>query len=132
MVKKESARIEPIKPLIPQTNILQDLGTETLDALQTFGGSAIGNLVHTIGGKNAADVVEKYSAGMIPYTKPSQYAANSTGRWGNRLNNTANSLSMVLGGEVGGAAVGKGVGYGVKKITPYIQKAFKNIYKLNP
>jgi hypothetical protein len=68
-----------------KADLLADTGTRILSALKTFGGSAIGNVVKDIGGEDAAKAVEKYTLGMIPYTRQEEFEANrQQGNWKER------------------------------------------------
>ena len=57
------------------SNTLSDTGTGFLNALKTFGMSAIGDAINGVSPK-AADNVQKYTLGMIPHTSDEEYLAN--------------------------------------------------------
>lgn len=76
--KKTSNPKLSAKPDPNAGNLAADTGTRMLSALKTFGGSAIGNVVKDVGGQKAADAVEKYTLGMIPYTRDEEFKANRT------------------------------------------------------
>ena len=91
---------------------VQDMGSRTLNALTTFGGSAIGDAINDIS-PTAANAVSKYSLGMIQPTSQEYLESNrsndKTDNWNNRLNNAANSISSQLSGEMIGAGINKGI-----------------------
>lgn len=105
-------------------NYVQDMGSKALNALTTFGGSAVGDVINDISPK-AANVVSKYTAGMITPTSQEYLDSNRsndlTNNWNNRLNNSANAVSTQVGGEL--------IGAGMNKAIPYIVNGTKNVGK---
>lgn len=91
-------------------NYVQDVGSKTLNALTTFGGSAVGDVINDVSPK-AANVVSKYTVGMIQPTSQEYLDSNrsndQTNNWDNRINNSANAVSTQVGGELIGAGLGK-------------------------
>jgi hypothetical protein len=90
-------------------NTLSDAGTGILNAVKTFGMSAVGDAIHGVSPK-AADFVQKYSAGMIPHTSEEEYEANRSdtqGAWNNRLGSASSAATNVMAGEMIGPALQK-------------------------
>ena len=85
---------------------MHDVGSKMLNAITTFGGSAIGDVINDIS-PEAANTVSKYTLGMIQPTSQEYLESNRSGQWGNRLNNSANAISSQMIGEVVGAGVNK-------------------------
>lgn len=103
-----------------------DFGSRMLHGLQTLGGSYIGDFIQGINPK-AADIVNKYTAGMVAPT-PKKFLESNRRSWGNKVNNTANTASIILAGEVSGPLIGAGV----KKVSPVIKKAAPLVEKIIP
>jgi hypothetical protein len=81
LVKKKEKTSNPMLTSKPDPNagkVAADTGTRILSALKTFGMSPIGNVIKDVGGQEAADAVEKYTLGMIPYTRDEEFKANRT------------------------------------------------------
>ena len=111
----------PISPKYNQpkqnnvANVFDDVGTQLLNSVQTFGGSIIGDAVNTIS-PTAADVIEKYSGGIIPHTSQQQFESNrgdNKNAWENRTSNTANAVTTAIIGEM----LGAGMNWGANKIA---------------
>lgn len=110
---------------------IQDFGSRMLHGLQTFGGSYIGDAIQGVSPK-AANVVSKYTAGMISPT-PQSYLDKNRKNWLNRASSTADATSAVLAGEMVGAGMNKLASKiansrlplstrTVEKLTPKLQK----------
>ena len=106
---------------------ISDFGTRTLNAITTFGGSAIGDAVNAIS-PEAAQNLEDYSAGFIPYTHEQDLVQNRSSnpeRWNNRIGDTQDALfsagidamTMGLFNKLPGGALAKGI-----KNDPTIQR----------
>lgn len=96
-------------------NVLSDLGTRTLSAVGSFGGSVIGDAINDFISPKAAENVEKYTLGIIPHTRPEQYAANrQQGNWNSRLDQASEASAMNL--------TGQGVTALMQKFGPVIAK----------
>ena len=81
-------------------DILSELGTRTLSAVGSFGGSVIGDAVNDFISPAAADAVEKYTLGVIPHTSAEQFEANKQpGNWSDRMNQAAKAGAMGLMGQ---------------------------------
>lgn len=96
-------------------NVFDDVGTQLLNSVQTFGGSIIGDAINMVS-PSAADIVEKYTAGVIPHTSQQQFESNRGDNeyaWSNRISNTANAASTAIVGELFGA----GMNWGANKIA---------------
>lgn len=102
---------------------LTDTGTRLLHAISSFGGSVIGDAVKGatdligLNGDQAAEWLEKYSAGLIPYTSQEMLEANrpdNSNKWSNRLGQTSGAITNVALGEM--------MGVGMQKAAPYIAK----------
>lgn len=91
------------------------MGSRTLNALTTFGGSVIGDAINDIS-PNVANTISKYSAGMISPTSQQYLESNRNSENNNRLNNSANAISSQLAGEMIGAGLNKGVEFVGNKI----------------
>ena len=102
-----------------------DTGTRLLHAVSSFGGSVIGDAIAGIS-PTAAKMVQKYTAGMIPYTTKEQLETNRSAnpnRWINRTGQTANAISNVAVGEMTGAVM--------QKAAPLIVNTALNLEKGN-
>jgi hypothetical protein len=89
------------------SNNFTDTGTRLLHAVSSFGGSAIGDAIEGLSPR-AADVVEKYSLGMIPHTSQEQLEANRSSnpsKWMNRAGQTAGAITNVGVGELAGPVI---------------------------
>jgi len=79
---------------------VSDFGTRTLNAVKTFGGSAVGDAIHGVS-PEAAENVEKYTGGFIPYTKEQELIANRStnpDRWKNRTNAATDAATNAVAG----------------------------------
>ena len=99
---------------------MHDVGSRMLNAITTFGGSAIGDVINDIS-PEVANTVSKYSFGMVQPTSQEYLESNRNGQWGNRINNSANAISSQMAGEL--------VGAGINKAMPYIAKGVESIGK---
>ena len=72
-------------------DFITDMGSRTLNALTTFGGSVIGDAIQDVS-PSAANTVSKYSLGMIQPTSQGYLNSNrsndQTNNWNNRINNS--------------------------------------------
>lgn len=94
-----------------------DTYTRMMNAVGTFGTSAIGDLVDGFS-HDAADWLEEYSGGLIPHTTEEMMAANR-GSDQNKFKQAQDTANMVTLGVIT-AGVGKAA-------VPYISKASKAI-----
>jgi len=100
-----------------EPQFLPDLGTRMLNAVETFGGSAVADAVQGIS-PQAAGWLDKYSGGMFSPTSEEQLEegrSDNPDRWLNRAGMTADAASSVLAGELLGAGMQKGAGKIVDK-----------------
>jgi hypothetical protein len=106
-------------------NTFADAGTGLLNAVKTFGMSAVGDAINGISPK-AADFVQKYSGQMIPHTSEQEYIANrpsTQGAWNNRLGSASSAATNVMAGEMIGPAISKGYSAAKGVIKPIYNKA---------
>ena len=121
-------------------NWASDLSTRVSNAVSTFGGSAIGDAVKGVS-PQAAEYLNEYSAGFIPYTTDEQLMATRSGNPDRGMNTAlqaSDAVSNVLAGKLIGpllgsakSAVSKGVGK-VSKATGTFAKDFMQGYKPMP
>lgn len=105
LVKKAKKTPNPqlsAKPDPNAGNLAADIGTRILSATKTFGGSVIGNVVKDVGGQKAADAVEKYTLGMIPYTRDEEFKGNRKS-WNSRAQNSVDAANSYMIGKTFGA-----------------------------
>ena len=95
-----------------------DFGSRMLRGLQTFGGSYIGDAIQGVSPK-AANIVNKYTAGMIAPT-PQEYLQKNRSGWNNKASSAMDAASMILAGEMIGPLAGKAI----KKVSPSVPKIF--------
>lgn len=121
-------------------NWATDLNTRLLNAVSTYGGSAIGDAVKGISPK-AADWLNENSMGFIPYTTDEQLMATRAGNPNRGLNaavQVSDAISNVLAGKLIGAGLGKAKSAtqkGINKLaknTKTFRKEFLEGYRQTP
>ncbi|MGV8961824.1 MAG: hypothetical protein ACOH2V_00315 [Candidatus Saccharimonadaceae bacterium] len=133
MINLQAAKNKPTigpdtKPVITESpskasTIVTDVGTNILEGIKTFGGSVLANAGKDVYGEEIAKKVEKYSFGMLPYTRPEQYEANRNGNWQNRINSAADAASSVALGEV----IGNTLPIVSKGVSNYVTPRLRNL-----
>jgi hypothetical protein len=111
----------------PLSNTISDTTTGLLNAIKTFGMSAVGDAINGVSPK-AADAVQKYSLGMIPHTSDEEYEANRSytkGKWNNRLH----AASGAAIGAMTGAMMGKAIPMAANAIVNRGIPAVKGLMK---
>jgi hypothetical protein len=109
------------------SNTLSDTGTGFLNALKTFGMSAIGDAINGVSPK-AADNVQKYTLGMIPHTSDEEYLANRSeadSKWFNRTHAAGNAAES----QMAGAMIGKAIPMVINKVSPVVESVMSKIVK---
>ena len=102
--KKAQTGLDNKKKKTTTSDAFTDLGSRMSNALYTFGGSAIGDAVRGAFGKDAAEAVDYYSGGLIPYTTDKHL------KWGREHD----AYENITGQTVPAASLAGGIATGVK------------------
>lgn len=116
--KVKSRQVQKSEETDPVADVLSELGTRTLSAVGSLGGSIIGDVVNEYISPNAADALEKYTLGIIPHTTNEQFISNKED-WGSRLSQAAKAGAVGLSGQ--------GVNALMQKYAPVIANKIANL-----
>lgn len=122
------------KGIKTEEEIWNDMYTRGVHAVETYGGSAVGDF---IGGfsTDAAKAVDKWSGGMVPYTTQEQLNANRSTNQNaanNRLTSAQDAANAVTLGVATGGIGKAAMPYVSKYVSPILKKVKANFYKVNP